>query len=264
MQLPLIAGKGASPEPSPRAGPAPACVADPLARCRAGAARAPGVLHPEARSPSPPPAALPRRRRPTEARTQVPGESGSRRASGGSAGAPAAPPANALRRAHQPSHHTRTAGLLPGPGCSAPPANPCPFRIMSPRQWRGTTGPQTPSGRRRPAPRTRRHTGLTRHGRPIESAAPPRGPAPPVSRGQWRARAAFDKPSPAPPLAANSVRRQNLATPLPSACSQWRTRAVPRPAPGGGRGAEPPQYPPPRPGAPRGPGSHSHRRAATQ
>lgn len=42
--------------------------------------------------------------------------------------------ANARRHTHQPSHHTRTAGLPPGPGCSAPTATPCPFRIMSPPQ----------------------------------------------------------------------------------------------------------------------------------
>ena len=116
--------------------------------------------------------------------------------------APPAPPAP--RRAHQPSHHTRTARLPPGPGRSAPPASPCPFRIMAPNRRRGTAGSPLPAAA--PRARTRRHAGLTRLSRPMASAAPPHAqstaPSPPP-RGQWRAPPG---PGPAPPLPANGLR----------------------------------------------------------
>lgn len=124
--------------------------------------------------------------------------------------APPVPPAP--HRAHQPSHHTRTARLPPGPGRSAPPASPCPFRIMAPNRRRGTAGSRLPAAAARA--RTRRHAGLTRLSQPMPSTAPPRArsPAPsPPSRGQWRAPPG---PGPAPPLPANNLRPPALSSHL--------------------------------------------------
>lgn len=146
------------------------------------------------------------------------------------------PPAAHRRRAHQPSHHTRTARLPSGAGGSAPPAAPCPFRIMAPQRRRGPAGSPTPSGRRPPGPK---------HAPPRPAHAPSRGPHPP--------RAANGEPlEPRPPPAANGVSRQSRAPPPPRLAA-YRVPQGPRPpargassarAPGRGSAAGPHGAPP--------------------
>lgn len=107
------------------------------------------------------------------------------------------PPPRVPRRAHQPSHHTRTARLALGPGRLALPASPCPFRIMARGQRRDTVQPAPDSEPPQPA-----------HARAVTRASP-------ASRGQWRT----------PP----HPRRE--APPSHHTCGQWATPLEPGSAP---------------------------------
>ena len=120
-----------------------------------------------------PQAVTPFARRPELAGRPIPAKS----ATAVTAAAPPPPP-RVPRRAHQPSHHTRTARLALGPSRLAPPSSPCPFRIMA--RWRqgDTCRAGSRVGAAAARARTRRHAGLTRFVPPMANVAPP--PAEPL------------------------------------------------------------------------------------
>lgn len=109
-------------------------------------------------------------------------------------------PARAPCHTHQPSHHTRTGRLPPGPGRSAPPAVSCPFRIIAPRRCSARPAPDSRLPTPDPLPPARPRA----HARAVTRASP-------AARNQWRA-----PPSPtceAPPL---TPRARPTAAPPPA------------------------------------------------
>lgn len=151
-------------------------------------------------------------RRPELAGRPIPAKAATAVTTAPAAAAPPPPP-RVPRRAHQPSHHTRTARLALGPSRLAPPASPCPFRIMARWRQRDTAPPAPDSEPPQPAHAravTRVSPGSMR---PMANVAPPPRGAPPShhTRSQWRTSL---KPDSAPPLPTNDLCPASLSAHL--------------------------------------------------